>query len=205
MRCFCFSWAVFATRAFAIGGYRCSEAYISSFTIYWRYNLKMITIDECRSSLDWLVDHVLATSPPHDLYCIQYETDLIPFLPPAFSHLLDIKKLVIQPPSDHDSKWSSIMCHPSYICSGPFMTKIPVFAAWELPHLHVLRFAIIFLGDRFKPAWVVAPVNATGVYADQTEGQGLAPVQSPLTLYATIISPGTSLSQMMTGDRKSVV
>ena len=119
-------------------------------------NLKTITIDECRSSLDWLVDHVLATSPPHDLHCIQYETDLIPFSPPAFSHLLDIvghtiKKLVIQPPSNHDSKWSSIMCHPSYICSGPFMTKIPVFAARELPHLHALGFAIIFLGDRFKP------------------------------------------------------
>ena len=48
MRCFCFSWAVFATRAFAIGGYRCSEAYISSFTIYWRY-------DQSQNDYHWWV------------------------------------------------------------------------------------------------------------------------------------------------------
>ncbi|KAJ8522107.1 hypothetical protein ONZ45_g1295 [Pleurotus djamor] len=41
---------------------------------------------------------------------------------------------------------------------------------------------------------VVSPVNAEGVLANSREGSGPAPVQSPLTLFATLLSPGKSLS-----------
>ena len=77
---------------------------------------------------------------------------------------------------------------------------------WSMPSKSRLQpkyFTRHFADSEKQDQWarVVAPVNATGVYADQREGQGPAPVQSPLTLYATIISPGTSLSQTMTGKK----
>lgn len=56
-----------------------------------------------------------------------------------------------------------------------------------------------------KDRWVrvVAPINAEGVQKDLREGskqgEGPAPVQSPLTMYATLLSEGKSLSQGMKG------
>lgn len=52
-----------------------------------------------------------------------------------------------------------------------------------------------------KWARVVAAVNAEGVHADQREGDGPAPVSSPLVLYATLLSPGKTLSQTMTAKK----
>lgn len=39
----------------------------------------------------------------------------------------------------------------------------------------------------------MAPVSSSGV-TDEREGTGPAPVQSPLTLYSSLISPGVSLA-----------
>lgn len=44
---------------------------------------------------------------------------------------------------------------------------------------------------------VVANVDAEGVHKEKREGEGPAPVQSPLTLYATLLSPGKALAQGM--------
>ena len=43
---------------------------------------------------------------------------------------------------------------------------------------------------------VVAPISAPGV-SDTREGEGPAPVQSPVTLSATILSPSKSLSHVL--------
>ncbi|KAK0440918.1 RmlC-like cupin domain-containing protein [Desarmillaria tabescens] len=48
---------------------------------------------------------------------------------------------------------------------------------------------------------VVAPVDAKGVQKDKREGDGPAPVNSPLTLYATLLSPGKTLTQAMNGKK----
>ncbi|KAF9265436.1 RmlC-like cupin [Marasmius fiardii PR-910] len=53
--------------------------------------------------------------------------------------------------------------------------------------------------DRFIP--VVAPVSAEGIHKDQREGEGPAPVQSPLTMYATLLSPGKIVSVGMKGKK----
>lgn len=77
---------------------------------------------------------------------------------------------------------------------------------WSIPsesRLQPKYFTRHFADSEKQDKWarVVAPVNATDVQADQREGEGPAPVQSPLTLYASIISPGTSLSQTMGGKK----
>ena len=48
---------------------------------------------------------------------------------------------------------------------------------------------------------VVAPVDAKGV-AEQREASGPAPVHSPLSLYASIISPSTSLTHKFAESAK---
>lgn len=48
---------------------------------------------------------------------------------------------------------------------------------------------------------VVAPVDAVGVHKDQREGKGPAPVQSPLTMYATLLSPGRRVTVQMKGKK----
>lgn len=53
--------------------------------------------------------------------------------------------------------------------------------------------------DRFIQ--VVAPVDAEGVQEDKREGAGPAPVNSPLTLYATLLSQGKALTQAMKGKK----
>ncbi|KIY60791.1 pirin domain-protein domain-containing protein-containing protein [Cylindrobasidium torrendii FP15055 ss-10] len=47
---------------------------------------------------------------------------------------------------------------------------------------------------------VVAPVGAQGVSAER-EASGPAPVHSPITLYATLLSPGKTLTQTMNGRK----
>jgi quercetin 2,3-dioxygenase len=62
-----------------------------------------------------------------------------------------------------------------------------------------------FTDDEKKDQWVkvVAPVGAEGVI-DQREASGPAPVQSPLTLFATLISPSTTLTHtFLDGQRKA--
>ncbi|KIM38303.1 hypothetical protein M413DRAFT_447810 [Hebeloma cylindrosporum] len=51
-----------------------------------------------------------------------------------------------------------------------------------------------------KWARVVAPVGAPGVSGDR-EGAGPAPVQSPLTLYATLLGQGKTLSRPLEGKK----
>ena len=52
-----------------------------------------------------------------------------------------------------------------------------------------------FTDEEKKDNWVrlVAPANAPGVASDR-EGSGPAPVHSPLSLHASLVSPGTTLS-----------
>ncbi|KAJ7478167.1 hypothetical protein FB451DRAFT_1032357, partial [Mycena latifolia] len=49
-------------------------------------------------------------------------------------------------------------------------------------------------------ARVVAPVDAAGM-RDSREGEGPAPVQSPLTLYAALLSRGKRLAQRMRSSK----
>ncbi|KDR67746.1 hypothetical protein GALMADRAFT_79627 [Galerina marginata CBS 339.88] len=70
---------------------------------------------------------------------------------------------------------------------------------WSLPttsRLPPKYFTRHFTDAEKKDQWVrvVAPVGAEGVLADR-EGSGPTPVQSPLTLYATILGPGKSLAK----------
>ncbi|KIK58645.1 hypothetical protein GYMLUDRAFT_45237 [Collybiopsis luxurians FD-317 M1] len=81
---------------------------------------------------------------------------------------------------------------------------------WSLPSVSRLTpkyFTRHFSDAEKKDAWVrvVAPVNAEGVKGDLREGakqgEGPAPVQSPLTMYATLLSPGKSLNQAIKGPK----
>ncbi|KAF5375768.1 hypothetical protein D9757_009011 [Collybiopsis confluens] len=81
---------------------------------------------------------------------------------------------------------------------------------WSLPSLSRLTpkyFTRHFSDIEKKDHWVrvVASVDAEGVQKDLREGskqgEGPAPVQSPLTMYATLLSPGKSLSQAMKGPK----
>ncbi|KAJ6621518.1 pirin domain-containing protein [Mycena sp. CBHHK59/15] len=75
---------------------------------------------------------------------------------------------------------------------------------WSLPSTSRLQpkyFTRHFSDADKRDVWarIVAPVYADGVQADSREGEGPAPVQSPLTLYATLLSEGKSLTQAMHG------
>ncbi|KAL0948768.1 hypothetical protein HGRIS_008899 [Hohenbuehelia grisea] len=68
---------------------------------------------------------------------------------------------------------------------------------WSIPSTSRLPpkyFTRHFSDDEKKDKWarIVAPVDAEGVVTAR-EGTGPAPVQSPLTLFATLLSPSTSL------------
>ncbi|KAF8993448.1 RmlC-like cupin domain-containing protein [Cyathus striatus] len=54
-----------------------------------------------------------------------------------------------------------------------------------------------------KWAKVVAPYGSEGVN-DEREGEGPAPVQSALTMYASIVSPGTQLDRALKGSKAYV-
>ncbi|KAJ7629253.1 pirin domain-containing protein [Mycena polygramma] len=77
---------------------------------------------------------------------------------------------------------------------------------WAFPSTAGLKpkyFTRHFSDEEKRDVWalVVAPVDAEGVLGDVREGKGPAPVQSPLTLYATLLSPGKSLTRAMTGSK----
>ncbi|ESK94933.1 hypothetical protein Moror_14100 [Moniliophthora roreri MCA 2997] len=73
---------------------------------------------------------------------------------------------------------------------------------WSIPSIRGLQpkyFTRHFSDEEKQDNWVrvVAPVNAEGVLKDQREGEGPAPVQSPLTMYATLLNEGKKLSMKM--------
>ncbi|KAJ6621512.1 pirin domain-protein domain-containing protein-containing protein [Mycena sp. CBHHK59/15] len=77
---------------------------------------------------------------------------------------------------------------------------------WSLPSVSRLQpkyFTRHFTDTEKRDVWarIVAPVDAGGVLADSREGKGPAPVQSPLTLYATLLSDGKSLKQTIKGSK----
>jgi redox-sensitive bicupin YhaK (pirin superfamily) len=77
---------------------------------------------------------------------------------------------------------------------------------WSIPSVSGLQpkyFTRHFTDAEKRDVWarIVAPVDAEGVLRDSREGEGPAPVQSPLTLYATLLSEGKSLKQNITGKR----
>jgi quercetin 2,3-dioxygenase len=76
---------------------------------------------------------------------------------------------------------------------------------WSLPSTSRLQpkyFAHHFTDEEKTDKWarVVAPVGADGVLPVR-EGEGPAPVQSPLTLYATLLGQNKSLSKPLTGKK----
>ena len=80
-------------------------------------------------------------------------------------------------------------------CHGP--NPVHFLQIWTLPWksgLPAKYFTRSFSDDEKKDKWVrvVAPIGSEGV-KDTREGAGSAPVQSPVSLYATILSPGKSL------------
>ncbi len=65
-------------------------------------NLRKLSVEECRTPLDWLVDDILAASCPSNLQSIRYEYD-VPFSPTTFARLVtlsseSLQELIIQPP-----------------------------------------------------------------------------------------------------------
>ncbi|KAJ7578163.1 RmlC-like cupin domain-containing protein [Mycena floridula] len=77
---------------------------------------------------------------------------------------------------------------------------------WSVPSKSRLQpkyFTRHFSDAEKKDNWVrvVAPVDAEGVHADQREGEGPTPVNSPLSLYATLLSKGMTISQPVNGPK----
>jgi len=70
------------------------------------------------------------------------------------------------------------------------------------PRLQPKYFTRHFSDAEKTDKWVrvVAPIGAEGVVATR-EGEGPTPVQSPLTMYATLLSPGKALSQSLNGNK----
>ncbi|KAF7317610.1 Pirin domain-containing protein [Mycena kentingensis (nom. inval.)] len=84
-------------------------------------------------------------------------------------------------------------------------TPVHFLQIWSVPSVSRLApryFTRHFSDEEKRDAWVriVAPVDAEGVVTER-EGAGPAPVQSQLTLYATLLSPGTTLKQRMVGKK----
>jgi len=78
---------------------------------------------------------------------------------------------------------------------------------WSLPLINRLEpkyFTRHFTDEEKMDKWahIVAPVKAEGVLASR-EGTGPAPVQSPLSLYASLISPSTTLSHTVSAPGQS--
>ncbi|KAJ7777110.1 RmlC-like cupin domain-containing protein [Mycena metata] len=77
---------------------------------------------------------------------------------------------------------------------------------WSLPSVSRLQpkyFTRHFSDAEKRDVWarIVAPVDAEGVLKDSREGTGPAPVQSPLTLFATLLTDGKSLKQKIQGSK----
>jgi len=78
---------------------------------------------------------------------------------------------------------------------------------WSVPSVSRLTpkyFTRHFTDEDKKDVWarVVAPVGAEGVISESRESTGPAPVQSPLTLFATLLSPTKSLPYIFSSKRK---
>jgi len=76
---------------------------------------------------------------------------------------------------------------------------------WSLPSTSNLQpkyFTRHFTDEDKTDKWarIVAPVGADGVLTTR-EGGGPAPVQSPLTLYATLLGQNKSLNRLFTGKK----
>ncbi|KII87162.1 hypothetical protein PLICRDRAFT_113083 [Plicaturopsis crispa FD-325 SS-3] len=76
---------------------------------------------------------------------------------------------------------------------------------WSIPSVSRLTpkyFTRHFTDAEKKDTWVriVAPINASGVSSER-EASGPAPVQSPLTLLATLLSPSATLPYKFTGTK----
>ncbi|KAJ7478159.1 RmlC-like cupin domain-containing protein [Mycena latifolia] len=85
-------------------------------------------------------------------------------------------------------------------------TPVHFLQIWSLPSTARLQpkyFTRHFTDAEKRDVWarVVAPVDASGVLRDSREGPGPVPVQSPLTLYATLLSGGKQLAQVMRGSK----
>jgi redox-sensitive bicupin YhaK (pirin superfamily) len=85
-------------------------------------------------------------------------------------------------------------------------TQVHFLQIWAFPSVAGLQpkyFTRRFTDDEKRDVWarVVAPVDAAGVLQDKREGTGPAPVQSPLTLYATLLGAGRNLTQAITGSK----
>jgi redox-sensitive bicupin YhaK (pirin superfamily) len=72
----------------------------------------------------------------------------------------------------------------------------------SIPHLPPRYFIRYFADSEKVNKWacVVAPIGTAGISVE-TKGDGPAPVQSPLSLYATILSEGKHLEHKMTGTK----
>jgi redox-sensitive bicupin YhaK (pirin superfamily) len=76
---------------------------------------------------------------------------------------------------------------------------------WSLPHTQRLQpkyFTREFTDAQKTNVWVrvVAPAGAEGVSGER-EGEGPAPVQSALTLYATLLGTGKTLEKRLSGKK----
>ena len=76
---------------------------------------------------------------------------------------------------------------------------------WSVPSASRLEpkyYTRHFADEEKKDKWarVVAPFEAKDVVLDR-EGQGPAPVHSPLTMYASVLSPGTKLKRALEGTK----
>ncbi|PBK78524.1 hypothetical protein ARMSODRAFT_44397 [Armillaria solidipes] len=74
-------------------------------------DLRVLSLQDCRMSADWLVDEVFEKSRPTRLQHISYEFDM-PFSPKTFIRLLDmaadsLEDMSLQPPSPDDTGQSS--------------------------------------------------------------------------------------------------
>ncbi|KAJ6566747.1 RmlC-like cupin domain-containing protein [Mycena capillaripes] len=77
---------------------------------------------------------------------------------------------------------------------------------WAFPAVSGLKpkyFTRHFADDEKRDVWarVVAPVGAEGVSVETREGKGPTPVQSALTMYATLLSTGKRLTQAVAGSK----
>ncbi|KAK0229942.1 hypothetical protein EDD85DRAFT_850070 [Armillaria nabsnona] len=109
-------------------------------------NLRRLSVEECVTPLDWLVDDILAVSCPANLQSMCYE-DGLPFSQKAFTRLLalsseSLQELIIHPPSD---EWTM---------SGGW-EKTPHFTNQAFPSLTSLTFCFIQLGLPLKPLFSI--------------------------------------------------
>lgn len=111
-------------------------------------NLRRLSIEECETSLDWLVDDVLPVSCPANLHTIRYE-DSPPFSQQAFIRLVALsyespQELSIEPPR-HDNHWPGGWRNP------------PRFTNPSFPSLTSLAFRMIRL--RGMPTYIMFSMN----------------------------------------------